>query len=371
MPFQNEADLLRAGARQRTGEFVNQVMSSALDALHKDIADKALDEPADAYIERANAIALGVAEAGMPELADRVYTELIGIVDDHIKRTQEHRHRGALLANRAALNIALQRYDVGIPLLQYVVRVEDPGTYGVAPEDSFGNVLRRSVLDDPALDLLLQALKGAQLPMGSTPSKHELERVFGFLGESRLVLYGVLLGLKHNIRFALKTSVHENYLALRMFDAFRAYAFFLEELTGRLVVVRAQLRGESEPAHPSGIELRDGFSRLFGVKGREQQWWARLKDELDMNSERSRRQHIAAQNARLTELADSQPQTVEDTIVTSIALLHLIRNIGAHEIYAPDYLLAPELHLERVLAWMTAAAVLVFREDVGSGVTKA
>jgi hypothetical protein len=335
------------------------------------MGDEKLQEPADAYIARANAIALGMADAGAVELAAGIYEELTRIVDEDMNKTGKRRHRGALLANRAFMNISAQRYDVGIPLLQYVVRVEDPATYGVAPEDSFGNVLRRSVLDDPALDLLLQVLKGAQLPMGSTPSKHELERVFGFLGESRLVLYGVLLGLKHNIRFALRTSVHENYLALRMFDAFRAYAFFLEELTGRLVVVQAQLRGESEPAHPSGIELRDGFSRLFGVKGRERQWWARLEHELELNSKRSRRQHIAAQNARLTELADSQPQTVEDTIVTSIALLHLIRNIGAHEIYAPDYLLAPELHLEKVLAWMTAAAVLVFRENVGSGVTKA
>ncbi len=364
MPFDSEVDLLHAGAFQKTAQFIAGMRAAATSALQKDLADEGLEKEADAYIARANAIALGMAEAGAVELAEKVYEQLVLIVDQEMERTGKRRHRGALFANRAAMNISALRYDVGIPLLQYVVRVEDPNTYGVAPEDSFANVLRRNVLDDPALELLLQVVNAVQFPMNGIPSKHELEGIFRFLGESRLVLYGVLLGLRHNIRFALRTNMQENYLGLRMFDAFRAYAFFLEELAGRLVVAKAEMRRLSGPSHPSGIALGDALKRLFGEEPEEREWWPRLKGELETNSRSCRRQHIDKQNARLVALAESQPATVEDTVVTSIAVLNLIRNIGAHEIYAPEYLVAPEIHLERALAWLTAAGILIFRESI-------
>lgn len=365
MPFENEIDLLRAGARGQTSDFLGRIRTSALHALREDMSNAALAEPADAYIYRANAIALGVADVGAAELADQIYQDLVHAVEEEISQTGEHRHRGALLANRAILNINQQRYDVGVPLLQHVIQVEDPKTYGVAPEDSFGNQLRKQWLDDPALRLLLQVLKDAKLPLGKVPSVRELDGIFRFLGESAHVLYAVILGLHHNIRFALR-EVRTNYTALRMFDAFRTYAFFLEELTGRMVVVQAQMRRLEQPSHPSGIELRDGLTRLFGMAAEQQAWWPRLNKELRANSASCRRQPIDMQNQRLEELSERQPESVEDTAVDSLAILHLVRNIGAHEIYAPAYLVAPEVHLERILGWMTAAAVVIFRENVGT-----
>lgn len=366
MSFDNEVDLLRAGARERTHDFISRVVSSAVGALREDVANDALSEPADAYVFRANAIALGVADAGAAELADAIYEELVRQTQDVIASTGKHRHIGALLANRAVLNISRQRYDVGVPLLEHVVQVEDPKTYGVAPEDSFGNELRKRSLDDPAVKLLLQLLKDADLPLGKTPSAHELDGIFRFLGDSAHVLFAVILGLQNNIRFALR-QVHTNYLALRMFDAFRAYAFFLEELVGRMVVVRAQMRELKDPSHPSGIALRDGYRRLFREAGQERAWWPRLEAELKANTQHCLRQPIEIQNKRLEELSEVKPESLEDTAVYSLALLDLVRNIGAHEIYAPTYLLTPEVHLERVLGWMTAAAVTVFRENVGGG----
>lgn len=367
MTFANEPDFIRSGARQQTAMFIERLKQSALDALRKDLADDSLKEPPDAYIARANAIASGVAEGGAPEVASGIYQHLIGVVDQHMKETGEHRHRGALLANQGTLNMSMQRYDVGIPFIQYVVQIEDPKTYGIAPEDSFGNVVRRNQLDDPALNLLVKVLQDADFPLGDVASKHELESAFGFLGDSAHVFYGVILGLAQNIRFALKTDVRANYITLRMFDAFRAYAFFLEELVGRLAVVEARRRRLPEPQHPSGIELRDGLRHLFGRENEERSWWARLDGELRTSTERCRRQPIEVQNDRLEELAESQPGTMEDTLVTSLAVLHIIRNMGAHEIYPPAYLVAPEIHLERVLAWLTSAAVLIQREYITPG----
>ena len=364
MIFANESDLLRSGARQETKAFIEQMKRSAVEALRRDLADEALKEPADAYITRANAIALGIADGGALQVAERMYQDLIGVVDQYVKDTKEHRHRGALLANQAMLNMAMQRYDVGIPLIQHVVLVEDPKTYGVAPEDSFGNQIRRTQLDDPVLNLLLRVVKDAGFPLGRVASKHELESTFGFLGESVHVLYGVILGLAHNIRFALRTEVRVNYMTLRMFDAFRAYAFFLEELVGRLAVVEARRRMLPEPTDPSGILLREGLRYIFGRPNEERTWWRRLKREFTINSQRCRNRPIKSQNERLEELAESKPETIEDTLITSIAILEVIRNMGAHEIYPPAYLVAPEIHLERALAWLTAAAILINRNYI-------
>jgi hypothetical protein len=362
--FTNEPDLIRTGARGQTAAFIEQMKRSAVDALRRDLADEALQNPADAYIMRANAIALGVAEGGALEIAEHIYRELIGVVDQHIKDTKERRHRGALLANQAMLNMSMQRYDVGIPLIQYVVQVEDPQSYGVAAEDSFANQIRRSQLDDPALSMLLKVVKDADFPLGEVASAHELDNAFGFLGESVHVLYGVILGLAHNIRFALRTVVRVNYMTLRMFDAFRAYAFFLEEFVGRLAVVEASRRMLPEPSDPSGIPLRKGLQYIFGRQKEERSWWPRLSAALTANSQRCRDRPIADQNERLQELADSRPETVEDTLITSIAILDIVRNMGAHEIYPPPYLVAPEIHLENVLAWLTAAAILINRNYI-------
>jgi hypothetical protein len=366
MAFANEPSLVRAGAHQATANFIETMRQSALDALRKDLADTALKESPDpdAYVARANAVALGVFDGGAVEIAERIYQELISVVDQHMDETKERRHKGALLANQGTMNMAMQRYDVGIPLIQYVVLVEDPKTYGVAPEDSFGNVVRRNQLDDPALNLLLKVLSDAHFPLGGPASRHELENAFGFLGESVHVLYGVILGLAHNIRFALRTVVRVNYMTLRMFDAFRAYAFFLEELVGRLAVVEASRRMLPEPSDPSGIPLRKGLQYVFGRQKEERSWWPRLSAALTANSQRCRDRPIADQNERLQELADSRPETVEDTLITSIAILDIVRNMGAHEIYPPPYLVAPEIHLENVLAWLTAAAILINRNYI-------
>jgi hypothetical protein len=152
-----------------------------------------------------------------------------------------------------------------------------------------------------------------------------------------------------------------------MFDAFRTYAFFLEELIGRLAVVEATRRGLDGPKEPTGIDLREGLKLLFGRQGEERSWWSRLDGELRITAEQCYGQPITVQNERLEELAESLPATVEDTLVGSMAVLHHIRNIGAHEIYPPAYLVAPEVHLERVLAWLTAAAILLHREYITLG----
>ncbi len=365
MTFANEADLLRNGARQETSQFISRMREAAVDALQKDLADASLREPPGAYLTRANAIALGLADGGAPVAAEAVYQALTAAIDRHNEAADETRYKGLVLANQAMLNMALQRFDVGIPLMQYVIHVEDPRAYGVAAEDSYGNQLRRNQLDDPALGLLLQVLRDQELPLGDVASKHELERAFDFLGSSTHVFYGIMLGLAQNIRFALRTpEARVNYMALRIFDAFRAYAFFLEELVGRLAVVEANRRGLDQPQDVTGIELRVGLKLLFGREGEERSWWQRADRELQTNTQRCRGQPIDAQNARLEELAESQPEATEDTLVTCLAVLHLVRNLGAHEIYPPAYLVAPEIHLERALAWLTAAAILIHREYI-------
>ncbi|MDP9237922.1 MAG: hypothetical protein M3P30_11105 [Chloroflexota bacterium] len=364
MTFEGEADLLRLGARTDAATFLRRIKQAALGALESDLSDEALKAGPDDYILRANAIALGVADAGAPEIADQIYTELLTRVDRQKTEAGDRRHRGALLANRAWMNVMLRRYDIAIPFMQYVVLVEDPETYGVAPEDSFGNTIRRSQLDDPAIDVLSNVLSGVALHVDRKISRLELESCFSFLGESVHVLYGVILELKHNIDFALKASLGSSYTALRLFDAFRSYAFFLEELVGRLAVIEAGRRKLSEPSHFSGIELRQGLAYLFGRAGEERSWWSRLQAELKETRDRCRNKPVDVQNARLEELAERVPTSAEDTLVTSIGVLYVVRNLGAHEIYPPAYLVAPEIHLERVLAWLTTSAVLIQREYI-------
>lgn len=365
MNFEGEADLLRAGARTEATAFIQRMKTAALGALEADLSDERLKKgAADDYVIRANSIALGLAEAGAMEIADQVYNDLLGRVDRHIAETGDRRHRGALLANRASMNAMLRRYDVAIPFMQYVVLVEDPGTYGVAPQDSFGNVIRRSQLDEPALEFLMKVIRGTGQHLDTPISKHEVESTFSFLGESVHVLYGVLLELGHNIEFALRAKLGSSYTALRLFDAFRSYAFFIEELVGRLAVIDAKRRRLSEPSEFSGIELRRGLTYLFGGKGEERSWWPTLLTELKETSDRCREKPITVQNARLEELAERTPSTAEQTLVSSIGVLYVVRNIGAHEIYPPAYLTAPEIHLERVLTWLTTAAVLIQREYI-------
>lgn len=353
-----EVDLIRLGAMQKTGGFLVEMRTAAVEALKEDMAstDHAAATP-DEYVLRANAIGLGMADAGAFELADSVYAALDSTVQQHCADTSEKRHRGALLANRALLNVHLRRYDEAIPLFLYVAEKVDPETYGVAPEDSYANTLRRQALDEPALNLLLETWRYAQIPAAPPASLRELEELARFLGLARLVLYAALLFLRDNIRTGLKNA--NIYTALRILDSLRIFSFQLEEVAGRLVTVEFKQRGLDEPpAHT----LVESLKALFCGPIRNTEWWPRLQAEIDANACRDATSRLSAQSQRLQQLVERQNSDWADIVVNSLAVLHLVRNITAHEIYPPAYVISAEANLEKVLGWLTMSGVALHRE---------
>jgi hypothetical protein len=68
--------------------------------LQEDLADDRLRGDPNAYLHRAHQIALGVAEAGNGELADRICQRPLEAVDVREKETGLRLYKGALMANR-------------------------------------------------------------------------------------------------------------------------------------------------------------------------------------------------------------------------------------------------------------------------------
>lgn len=355
-----EMNLLRAGAMQKTGAFLHEMTETAVLALREDVERDDLTASPDEYVLRANAIALGTANAGALELADSVYEALDAEVVKFSQFTGKKRHRGTILANRGLLNIHMRRYDEAVPLFLHLAEKVDPETYGVVPEDSFANVLRRQVLDDPAVKLLLDTLQSAQIPADPPVSAKDVTDVTSFLGQGRFTLYAALLSLRENIRIALKMPTL--YTHLRILDSLRVFAFQLEEYVSRLAVVDAKQRGLPEPSDHTALTLVDALRALFCGAVRKTSWWPRFQKEMDKNKPVAGLQRIEAESKRLQGLAERKVSTWEDIVVTSLAILHLTRNISAHQIYPPGYLVSTEANLERVVGWLAMSGVAVHRE---------
>jgi len=333
------------------------MQTMALQALQEDLGSANPADHPDTYVLRANAIALGMADAGALQLAHDVYVALDEEVLKSMSSGGEKRHRGTLLANQAILNVHLRRYDEAVPTFVYLAQKIDPETFGVAPEDSHANVLRRQAFDDPAMDFLLTTWSSTEIGASPPISRKELEDLARFLGEARLVLYAALLFLRDNIQIgSQKTTV---YTALRLLDSLRVYAFQLEEVAGRLATVEFSQRGLGEPSIHT---LLESLKALFSGPVRSTEWWPRLQGEIDANSCRDAASRLQAQSERLKELAERQVSEWPDIIVNSLAVLHLVRNITAHEIYPPPYLITAKANFERVLGWLTMSGVALHRE---------
>jgi len=355
-----ETNLLRAGAMQKTAAFLHEIREAAVLALREDIERDDLTASADEYMLRANAIALGMADAGAFELADSVYGALDAEAAKFSDATGKRRHRGAILANRGILNVHMRRYDEAVPLFLHVAEKVDPETYGVAPEDSFANVLRREALDDPAVRLVLQTVQSAEIPADPPVSAKEVTDLTRILGQGRFALYAALLFLRDNIGIGLKVATV--YTHLRILDSLRVLAFQLEEYASRLAVVEAKQRGLPEPSDYSALTLVEALRALFCGAVRKCDWWARLQKEIDENKPVSGVQRIESESQRLQALVEQKVSTWEDIVVNSLAILHLLRNITAHQIYPPAYLVLAEANLERVVGWLAMSGVAVHRE---------
>ena len=354
---ESEIDLVRRGSMQKTAGFLAEMRSAAIEALKEDLERDDLKESEDQYVLRANAIGLGMADSGAYELADSVYAGLDSLVVNHSNETGRKRHRGAILANRAILNIQLQRYDQAIPIFLQLANEIDPETYGVAPEDSYANVLREQVLDGPALTFLLDTWKSAGIAVSKPPSSRELDDLARFLGVGRLVLYAALLFLRDNIQIGLQNT--NIYTALRLLDSLRIYAFQLSEIAARFVEVEHQQRGLDAPTTHG---LMDCYKALFCGQVRTADWWPNLQAQIDANACADAPSRSAAQNERLGELAERKPAEWDDIVVNSLTVLHLVRNIAAHEIYPPPFIITAEANLEKVLAWLTMGGIALHRE---------
>jgi hypothetical protein len=218
-------------------------------------------------------------------------------------------------------------------------------------------VLRRQAFDDPAVNFLLTTWSFTKIAASPPVSRKELEDLAGLLGEARLVLYAALLFLRDNIQIGLRKSAV--YTALRLLDSLRVYAFQLEEVAGRLATVEFSQRGQGEPSIHTLVE---SLKALFCGPVRTTEWWPRLQGEIDANGCRDATSRLEAQNERLKELAERQVSEWSDIVVNSLAVLHLVRNIAAHEIYPPAYVITAQANLERVLGWLTMSGVALHRE---------
>jgi len=355
-----ETDLLRAGAIQKTGAFLHDIRQAAVLALREDVQRDDLTASPDDYVLRANAIALGTANAGALEVADSVYEALDAEVVEFSQSTRKKRHRGAILANRGLLNIQMRRYDEAVPLFLHVAEKVDPETYGVVPDDSFANVLRRQALDDPAVKLLLDTLRTANIPADPPVSAKEVTDVTMFLSQGQFALYAALLSLRDNIRIAL--NMPTVYTHVRILDSLRVFAFQLEEYVSRLAVTEAKARGLSEPSDHTALTLVEALQALFCRPHRKATWWPRFQREIEENSPAAGVRGIDAEGDRLQTLAERTVSTWDDIAVNSLAILQLLRNITAHNIYPPPYLVSAEANLERVVGWLAMSGVAAHRE---------
>ena len=319
----------------------SEVMKTAVAMLQDDIQNPDLtgrDDPADAFMFRANQIGFALFRGGFFAIAERMYRVLVQKTLKYRQETGSWRHAGALYVNTAGACAAQGKLDQAVVELLKAAQ-DDVKTYGVATGDSyaitgllqeyFGNPVRKGALKtvrrvNPALTLA------------------DMERLPGLSGNREYAFLAyVHLALVHK---ATNQQFPNEFSQLQIFSALRSLSALLE------VELKA-LSGTDDTLFPVIRAL------YGGDKKKRKAWWPAFEDTKN-NKVKATKDSPRSVDDQLRDAIAIRPTDDDSRFWKSLLIAYIVRNYTIHQLETQCALVQDYLDeaLGHILHVMTTAS---------------